>query len=83
MATAMVVVAMALVTETKTAVAATEGTMAGSNDQNGSNRVEGSEDNDGNTGAICRHQGGMSHDAGLSWWLAVGDGWGLSDTVYM
>ena len=55
-ATAMTMagVATASATETKTAATATEGTMAGCDDQNGNNRVKGSEYNDGNKGIIGR-----------------------------
>ena len=51
-ATMMAMVDTALITETKTAAAATEGTMVGCDDHSGSNRVDGSENNNGNKGAI-------------------------------
>ena len=80
-ATAMAVMATVTSTETKMAVSTTEGTMAGCNDQNRSNRAKGRKNNDGNKVAIGRHRGGchaLLDLVGDWWWTA----WvGLFDCV--
>ena len=76
----MAVVAMVLVTETKTASEENERTIAGYDDQNGSNRVKGSKNGDNNSGTIGMQQGGVPPCWTL---LAVGGRWvGLFDGAY-
>ena len=74
MTMAVVATASATETEMKTAAAAMEGKMAGCDGQTGKNRVDESENNDGNKGAIGRQRGGMPRHVlpdlvGGWWWM--------------